>query len=134
MAISFDQALGVHESALRLRGQRAGILASNLANVDTPGYKAKDLNFQQALASRLGDKSGNMSLRATRNGHLQFDDNSLGELDTLYRTPSQPSIDGNTVEEQVEHAEFMKNNLDFQASFTFLNSKFKGLTKAIRGE
>lgn len=58
----------------------------------------------------------------------------MGDDSVLYRTPHQPSIDGNTVEEQIEHAEYMKNALAFQASFTFLNSKFKGLNTALRGE
>jgi len=134
MAISFDSALGVHETALRLRAQRAGLLASNLANADTPGYKAKDINFGQALANRMDNQSADIPMSATRSGHIKFNKGDSGFTETLYRTPNQPSIDGNTVEEQVEHAQFMKNNLEFQASFTFLNSKFKGLTKAIKGE
>jgi flagellar basal-body rod protein FlgB len=134
MAISFDKALGVHESALQLRAQRAGVLASNLANTDTPGYKSRDINFQQALAARRSNQSADLSMSATRSRHISFNRAGVGYTETLYRTPNQPSIDGNTVEEQVEHAEFMKNNLEFQASFTFLSSKFKGLTKAIRGE
>lgn len=134
MGISFDKALGIHESAMRLRAQRAGVLASNLANADTPGYKARDINFQQALSARLDNQSADLPMQATRSRHMQFDRPFIGQTETLYRTPLQPSIDGNTVEEQVEHAEFMKNNLEFQATFTFLNSKFKGLTKAIKGE
>lgn len=134
MAISFDKALGVHESALRLRAQRAGMLASNLANADTPGYKAQDIDFQQALSNRLQHNSANMPMEATKTGHIRIGTQGIGSIETQYRVPTQPSIDGNTVEEQVEHAEFMKNNLDFQASFTFLNSKFKSLTKAIKGE
>jgi len=134
MGISFENALGVHESALRLRAQRAGLLASNLANADTPGYKARDMDFKQALTSRLNDRSADLPMSSTRSGHVRISRGGLGETETLYRTPNQPSVDGNSVEEQVEHAEFMKNNLEFQTSFTFLNSKFKSLTKAIRGE
>ncbi len=134
MAINFDNALGPHEAALRLRAQRAGMLASNLANADTPNYKAKDINFKQALAARLDNQSADLAMSSTRGGHIQTTRTGVGASETLYRVPNQPSIDGNSVEEQVEHAEFMKNNLEFQASFTFLNSKFKGLTKAIKGE
>jgi len=134
MAITFDKALGIHEPAMRLRAQRAGLLASNLANADTPGFKARDIDFQQALADRMQGRSADMSMAATHTGHIKTRMQGIGSVETQYRIPNQPSIDGNTVEEQVEHAEFMQNNLEFQTSFTFLNSKFKGLTKAIKGE
>jgi flagellar basal-body rod protein FlgB len=134
MAINFNTALGPHESALRIRADRASVLASNLANADTPGYKARDIDFQQALKSSMAQQSQPFAMAATQKGHIGMDRNSSQTAERLYRTPTQPSIDGNTVEEQVEHAEFMKNNLDFQATFTFLNSKFKGLSKAIKGE
>lgn len=132
MAISFESALGIHESAFKLRAQRAELLADNMANVDTPNYKAKDLDFKQALAAQSGDQSG-VSLAATHGAHLSGS-NDLGHPDAKYRIPNQPSIDGNTVEEHIEHAAYMKNALDFQASFQFLNGKFKGLTSALRGE
>ncbi len=132
MSISFDKALGIHESALRVRGQRASILANNLANVDTPNYKAKDLDFKQALAQSGGAQRG-FAVQVTNEKH--FAGSGTGEdPNVLYRVPHQPSIDGNTVEDQIEHAEYMKNALAFQASFTFLNSKFKGLTSALRGD
>lgn len=131
MAISFDSALGIHESALKLRGQRAQVLANNLANADTPNFKARDLDFKQVLARQSGADSS-FSMRATHDRHLTAV--GQGESETLYRVPQQPSIDGNTVEEQVEHGEYMKNALQLQASFTFLNSRFKGLTSALRGD
>ncbi|WP_027329176.1 flagellar basal body rod protein FlgB [Marinimicrobium agarilyticum] len=134
MAISFESALGIHESAFKMRAQRAELLADNMANVDTPGYKAKDLDFRQALARQSGETSG-VNLAATNARHMQGGNSSeLGNPDVMYRVPQQPSIDGNTVEEHIEHAEYMKNALDFQASFQFLNGKFKGLTSALRGE
>ncbi len=134
MAISFDSALGNHEAAFKLRAQRAELLAENMANVDTPNYKAKDLNFRQALARETGEGS-QFGMATTHQGHLSTDQGSeTGHPDVQYRVPNQPSIDGNTVEEQIEHAEYMKNALDFQASFTFLNSKFKGLNTALRGQ
>ncbi|WP_341938708.1 flagellar basal body rod protein FlgB [Marinimicrobium sp. C2-29] len=134
MAISFDSALGNHEAAFKLRAQRAELLAENMANVDTPNYKAKDLNFRQALARETGEGS-QFGMATTHQGHLATDHGSeTGHPDVQYRVPNQPSIDGNTVEEQIEHAEYMKNALDFQASFTFLNSKFKGLNTALRGQ
>ena len=132
MAISFESALGVHEAAFKLRAQRAEVLATNMANVDTPNYKARDLDFKQALARQT---EGKTDLAVTQEGHIPLAlDNDLGGSDLRYRTPNQPSIDGNTVEEHVEHAEYMKNALDFQASFTFLNGSFRGMLTALRGE
>lgn len=133
MTISFANALGIHESALQVRGQRASVLADNLANVDTPNYKARDLDFKQVLGRAASAQQERFSAQMTNERHLNavgFDENP----DMLYRVPHQPSIDGNTVEDQIEHAEYMKNALAFQASFTFLNSKFKGLTSALRGD
>lgn len=132
MAISFDNALGVHEQALKLRVKRAEVLSSNLANADTPGYKARDFDFQQALASQMGGGK-NGTIKTTHSGHIGGGD-AFGGIEMQYRVPMQPSIDGNTVEEQVEQAEFTKNSLEFQASFTFLNSRFTGIKKALTGE
>lgn len=133
MGISFDRALGIHDDALRFRSQRAAVLANNLANMDTPNYKARDIDFKAALAG-VNEASDRIRLSTTHSSHHQSTGLLEGDSDTLYRTPSQPSINGNTVEEHVEHANVMENSLDFQATFTFLNSKFKGLTSAIRGE
>lgn len=132
MSISFENALGYREHAFRLRADRAAVLSSNLANVDTPNFKARDIDFKQAYQERLGDKS-TVRIRSTREGHVGFDMASA-QAERLYRIPTQPSIDGNSVEEHIEHAEFMKNSLEFQAAFTILNSGFKGLQKAIKGE
>lgn len=130
MAISFQSSLGLFESALKLRSSRAEVLASNLANADTPNFKARDFDFKQALASQEASNSQNSS---TSTKHfIPLNGGSGGEL--FYRTPTQPSIDGNTVEEQVEHTEFMQNGLEFQTAFTLLNSRFKGLMSAIKGE
>ncbi len=133
MAISFDRALGIHDDALSFRSQRAGVLANNLANMDTPNYKARDMDFKAAMA-RANDASSTIQLKTTHNSHHQAVGLLEGAGDELYRVPTQPSIDGNTVEEHVEHAKHMENALQFQATFTFLNSKFKGLTSALRGE
>lgn len=133
MSISFDKALGIHESALQVRGQRASVLANNLANVDTPNYKARDLDFKQILAQKGGTPQ-RFGVQVTNERHIAMSAMGAEDPNMLYRVPHQPSIDGNTVEDQIEHAEYMKNALAFQASFTFLNSKFKGLTSALRGE
>ncbi len=133
MPISFESALGIHESALRVRGQRAGVLANNLANIDTPNYKARDLDFKQILNQKVTE-SNQFNMQATNERHISLGGDFGEDSSLLYRTPQQPSIDGNTVEDQIEHAEYMKNTLAFQASFQFLNSKFQGLKSAIRGD
>lgn len=128
MAISFQSSVGLFESALKLRSARAEVLASNLANADTPNFKARDFDFKQALASQVALDSQNSSA-----GSKPFLPQTSG-AELFYRTPTQPSIDGNTVEEQVEHTEFMQNGLEFQTAFTLLNGRFKGLMSAIKGE
>ncbi len=133
MAINFDSALGIHQQALKVRTQRAQVLANNLANADTPGFKARDLDFKRILQGQEQLSMGNTSMRVTNNDHI-IGQTLSNDSSVLYRTPQQPSIDGNTVEEQVEHAAFMENNLSFQASFTLLNKKFTGLMSAIKGE
>lgn len=132
MAISFQSALGLREHAFTIRAERAAVLSSNLANVDTPNYKARDIDFHAELNKRMTDAS-TFKAKSTHAAHLSLG-SEPGMSDRLYRTPGQPSIDGNSVEEHVEHAEFMKNSLEFQVAFTLLNSSFKGLTKALRGE
>jgi flagellar basal-body rod protein FlgB len=133
MAISFEQALGIHERAMTMRSDRAALLANNLANVDTPNFKARDLDFRSLLQQSMQHKTASESLQMTNSRHMKLDDEGVGE-GLLYRIPLQPSLDGNTVDEQLELAEFTKNSIDFQASLTFLSGKFSGLTKAIKGE
>jgi flagellar basal-body rod protein FlgB len=133
VSINFKDALGIYESALQLRSQRAEILSGNLANVDTPNFKARDFDFSAALDNAMtGTTTGDV--RTTQARHLPADGGGAGVGQLFYRTPTQPSIDGNTVDEHIEHAEFMSNNLEFQTAFTLLNSRFKGLLSAIRGD
>ncbi|HRH77675.1 MAG TPA: flagellar basal body rod protein FlgB [Cellvibrionaceae bacterium] len=134
MAISFRNSIGVYESALKLRAARAEILAGNLANADTPGYQAKDFNFAEALKHQMASTPSGNELALTQPLHQEGMEGLGGGMDVQFRTPTQPSLDGNTVEEQVEHAEFMQNSLEYQTSFTLLNSRFRGLMSAIKGE
>lgn len=133
MSINFSRALGIHEQALQIRGERAGILANNLANADTPNFKARDIDFEGILRGEALSLSTSRTMNTTHEKHINTPA-SLSNYQQLYRTPQQPSIDGNTVEEQVEHAAYMENTLAFQSSFTLLNSKFKGLVTALKGE
>ena len=131
MAISFSNALGIHEQALQLRDQRSQLLASNIANSDTPGYKARDIDFREVL--RDASERQSLSLHASHARHIGFNDGGP-QAEAQYRVPLQPSVDGNTVDEQIENAAFARNALEHQASFQFLNGKFTGLMKALRGE
>lgn len=131
MSISFEKALGIHEQAVNVRVKRAEVLANNLVNSDTPGFKARDIDFKAALQGAMNPEQG-LAMSKTNANHLG--PGSSEQMDMLYRNPSQPSIDGNTVDTQIEMANYMKNSMDYEASFQFLNSKFKGLTNAIRGE
>ena len=131
MSITFDSALGIHQQALSLRSQRAEMLASNIANADTPGYKARDIDFKAALASVNTQSNG--SLTQTNSKHIQI--SSAGHsAEALYRVPSQSSLDGNTVDGLVEKSAFADNALRYQASITFLDGKFKGMLAALKGE
>jgi flagellar basal-body rod protein FlgB len=133
MAIGFAQALGIHEQAMNLRSDRAALLANNLVNVDTPNFKARDLDFRSVLQNSMQNTTASGGLELTNSRHMRLDNDGEGE-GLMYRIPLQPSLDGNTVDEQLELAEFTKNGIDFQASLTFLSSKFSGLSKAIKGE
>lgn len=133
MAISFDKALGIHPQAIELRVQRAELMANNLANADTPGFKARDIDFRAALAQETNKLDGQLGMSSTQSGHIGNQSMS-SSAEVLYRNPLQPSLDGNTVDTQQELAEFTKNVLDYQASFRFLNGKFNSLSKAIKGE
>ena len=135
MAISFRNSVGLYESALKLRSARAEILAGNLANADTPGYQARDFNFASALNNQMAAYPGGEELKLTQPLHQDAVGGvGAGGMDVQFRTPTQPSLDGNTVEEQVEHAEFMQNSLEYQTSFTRLNGRFRSLMSAIKGE
>lgn len=133
MTISFEGYTGLYESALNLRAKRSEVIAGNLANADTPNYKARDFDFHTALQSSM-DTTRSKDINLTNSRHFALDSQHMGGVEMNYRTPTQPSIDGNTVEEQVEHAAFMENTLEFQAAFTLLNNRFKGLSGAIKGE
>jgi flagellar basal-body rod protein FlgB len=135
MSISFDRALGIHEKALGFRAQRAEVLANNIANADTPHYKARDLDFAAVLAEQSAKHSrAPVSLNRTDGRHIPGEGISSGEAGLLYRNPLHAAIDQNTVDLQIEQSNYAENAVHFQASFTMLNSKFKGLISALRGE
>lgn len=134
MKISFDNALGIHPKALEVRDRRTELIASNLANADTPDYKARDLDFRAILqgASNEG-KSKQLPLKTTHPSHLTPKP-PTPPTDALYRVPAQPSLDGNTVESEMEHVRFGENALQYQASLNFIGGDFQGLRSALRGD
>ena len=115
-----DNALGISPQVLALRSQRMNLLSANIANAETPNYKAQDVDFRAALA-QANHMSG-------------FEDRMGVDADIKYRQPSTLSANGNTVESHREHAEFMDNALKYQASLNLLDSRIKGLRAAIKGE
>ena len=132
MSINFDKAFGLHAQALELRSARAELLANNLANADTPNFKAKDFDFRTTLASAVQGQQ--VGLTQTHENHLQTRAAARGFL-VQYRTPLQPDTgDGNTVDGDHEQIAFSQNGLEYQMSLNFLNTKIQGLLRAIRGE
>lgn len=132
MPINFDSALGIHAEALRVRSQRAELLASNLSNADTPGYKARDIDFKTAL--KMAD-SHSGAMKTSHQNHMQPSGIQASHAHLIqYRNTIQDSLDGNSVDEQIEQAQFMQNAIQYQASLDFLGGKFKGMIRAIKGE
>lgn len=131
MAISIDKALGEFPQHLSLYGRRSGLLASNLANADTPGFKARDIDFRSVLQRLDGQQ---LAMKTTHRAHLGGSPTPGASAEHLYRVPTQPSLDGNTVDSQVEKAQFAENALRYQSTLTFLSGKFRGLRLAIKGE
>ncbi|KUR72737.1 flagellar biosynthesis protein FlgB [Novosphingobium fuchskuhlense] len=113
-----DTLFGIHGAALELRSQRMGLLASNLANAGTPGYKAKDIDFAAALKARTSGASDTQALTAA----------------TRYRMPVMPSLDGNTVEMATEQTAFAENAVGYSATLSFIRGRVETLTRAIKGE
>lgn len=122
---------GIHEQALKLRERRSEVLASNLANMDTPGYKARDFDFKAMLAQETGQEQG---LAQTNQRHINTGDSLVPERFMRYRMPEQDSLDGNSVNAEREQMNFASNSLQYQASLRFLGDKMTSLVRAIKGE
>ena len=124
----FDTAFGLHEKALNLRAQRMEVISQNIANADTPGFKARDVDFKNVLNNV--QQSG--SLRATHAGHVRHT-GSAG-ADVVYTVPFSTAVDGNTVDISVEHAKYGKAAAEYQATLRFIEGNIAGVRKALRGE
>ena len=122
-----------HQDALNLRTFRQQLLASNIANADTPGYKARDIDFAAALQSIAAGHEANLSLRTNNLRHISTASSNDGMSTLLYRSPIQPSIDGNTVDMNMERNRFAENAVHIDANLTFLNAKIKTILAALQG-
>lgn len=109
---------GIHGKALEIRSQRIGMLASNIANAATPGYKARDIDFATALAGRMKGEDGDRAIESA----------------TRYRVPLMASLDGNTVEMATEQGAFAENAVAYSATLGFIAGKVETMTRALRGE
>ena len=130
MPINFDRAFGVHDDALLLFERRTRLLAENIANADTPQYKARDIDFDSALRQAQSDQ---VNLAVTQPGHMALSTEAYSEH-LKFRVPDQSSLDGNTVDIQKEQAAFAENNIRYQTTLTILSRRISGLVNAFKGE
>ncbi len=128
----FDSLFGIHERALYAAADRISVLATNIANVDTPNYKARDYDFAAVLSGT--SESDGLTLTRTHVGHLPLAAGGEASADLKYRIPYQPSLDGNTVEAPVEQAKFAENAVRYQTSLDFINRRIATLTTALTGQ
>ncbi|MCB1851510.1 MAG: flagellar basal body rod protein FlgB [Gammaproteobacteria bacterium] len=128
--MKLDNVFGVHEQALKLRTLRGELLAGNIANADTPGYKARDIDFHKLMQQQL---PAGARLQTTAPRHIQPDPGLVSASEVYYRIPNQPSLDGNSVDSQLEHTAYAANAMEYQASLHFLSGGIKKLMSAIKG-
>ncbi|MFZ6658175.1 flagellar basal body rod protein FlgB [Undibacterium sp. TJN19] len=134
MTGKLDDFFRFHEAALSVRGQRQQLLASNIANADTPNYKARDIDFSTALSNALHQNLNQSptALNKTADQHIDTPGSIAGSA-PQYRPTVQGSVDGNTVDMDVERNQFTDNALRYEASLTMINMQIKGMLAAIQG-
>ena len=132
MIDKLDSAFRFHQEALNLRARRQEVLSANIAHADTPGFKARDFDFSSTLTQAVERGRPSMSMATTSSRHLSGEAQAGAEAELLYRTPSQSSIDGNTVEMDAERVNFADNAMRYEMNLTVLNSKIKSLLSAIQ--
>lgn len=134
MSNSIDEMFKFHQTALNLRAARQELIASNIANADTPNYKARDIDFTSALQGALGQQGDKLAVAKTDGSHLAGGaGGSVMGAPVMYRKPLQPSADGNTVDMDVERAQFADNALRYEASVRFVSDKAKEVLSALQG-
>lgn len=134
MKTLFDRQIQFHQTALNLQAHRQQMIASNIANADTPHYKARDVDFRAALQGALNTARGGVQMTATQVGHIASAPTPSLESLTGYRTELQSAVDGNTVNMDVERAAFAENALHYEASVTFINGMLRSMNTAITGQ
>ena len=128
-------ALDFQAQALSLRSERQRLIASNIANADTPGYVARDMNFAQALKNATGNGQTASTLTASQPGHIGGGASQGGTFSTLmYAAPSQTNLDRNTVDMDRERASFADNTVKYEATLRFIGSSVKTTLSAITGQ
>jgi flagellar basal-body rod protein FlgB len=134
MVGKIDDFMRFHELALSVRGQRQQLLASNIANADTPNYKARDIDFSSVMNNALhkGGSQDGAVLTKTATAHL--DPQNAASVPALYRNSAQGNVDGNTVDMDVERNQFAENSLRYEASLTILNMQIRKMLSAIQGQ
>jgi flagellar basal-body rod protein FlgB len=133
MTDKLDATLRFHSEALNLRARRQEIIATNIAHADTPNYKSRDIDFKATLAQAVANgRQSSVPMATTSSRHIAGNTRSQGvnEADLMYRTPSQASIDGNTVEMDAERVNFADNAMRYEANLTILGAKIKTLLSA----
>jgi flagellar basal-body rod protein FlgB len=133
MADTLDTSLQFHVEALNLRALRQQVLASNIANADTPGYKARDIDFRKSLDDALAGRVSTTELARSAAAHLASGPAGAAAGPLQYRAVLQPTMDGNTVDMDVERAHFAENAIHFEANLMFINSQLKAMLAAIQG-
>ncbi len=134
MINKLDESLRFHQTALSLRGARQELLASNIANADTPGYKARDFDFASALQNAVAGTSVKLPMVTSSAQHLEGNSgSSVMGAPVMYRRPDQPSADGNTVNMDAERAQFADNALRYEASVKFTSDELKDMLTALQG-
>ena len=131
MPLNIDQSIGLHVQALNLRDERAQVLSANIANADTPNFKARDLDFARVLTATASTAVRPLRTHAA---HIALGGGFTGDAELKYRVPLQASLDGNTVDTQFEKTRFAENAIEYQTSLEFLNSRLRGIMGALKGE
>lgn len=132
-----DEALQFHQATLRLRSERQQVLASNIANADTPNYKARDIDFNSALKQAMSPAATPAASTLTKTSSRHLDGNAgttASGVPLLYSTAAQGSVDGNTVDMDAERAKFADNALRYEAGVTFAGGALKKLLAAVQGQ
>lgn len=135
MLDKLDAALRFQQEALNLRARRQEILAANIANADTPGFQARDIDFasemKKVMARGRAEGSG-VNLALTSSRHIPAQTHSTPQMDLLYRIPDQPSMDGNTVDMDRERTQFADNSLKYQSDLQVLGGQIKGMMSVLQ--